>query len=45
MFENVNGQTDGQRRTTDPLVFYKLTGEPSAQVSSLLCLSKNYCIK
>ena len=31
MFENVNERTDG--RTPDPLVYYKLTGEPSAQVS------------
>ena len=40
MFENVNGRrtddgrTDGRRRRTpDPWVSYKLTGEPSAQVS------------
>ena len=38
MFENVNrrtddGRTDGRRRTPDPWVSYKLTGEPSAQVS------------
>ena len=32
VFENVNGRTtDG--RTPDPWVSYKLTGEPSAQVS------------
>ena len=31
MFENVNGRMDG--RTADPWVSYKLTGEPSAQVS------------
>ena len=35
MFENVDGRTtDGRRRRTpDPWVSYKLTGEPSAQVS------------
>ena len=34
MFENVNGRTDEGRRTdAGPLVSYKLTGEPSAQVS------------
>ena len=32
MFENVNGRTD-DGRTPDPWVSYKLTGEPSAQVS------------
>ena len=31
MFENVNGRR--RRRTPDPWVPYKLTGEPSAQVS------------
>ena len=37
MFENVDGRTDDgrwkHRRTPDPWVSYKLTGEPSAQVS------------
>ena len=39
MFENVNERTDdgrtdnGRRRTPDPWVSYKLTSEPSAQVS------------
>ena len=35
MFEIVNGRqtTDDRRRTPDPRVSYKLTGEPSAQVS------------
>ena len=34
MIENVDGQTDGRRRRTqDPWVSYKLTGEPSAQMS------------
>ena len=36
MFENVNGRTtDGQKdgQTPDPLVSYKLTGEPLAPVS------------
>ena len=33
-FENVNGRTDNDNgRTPDPWVSYKLTGEPSAQVS------------
>ena len=31
-FENVDGRTDG-RRTTDACLYYKLTYEPSAQVS------------
>ena len=37
MFENVNGRTTGGR-TPDPWVSYKLTGEPSAQVSSNTCV-------
>ena len=35
-FENVDGRTDGQTtdgRTTDDCLYYKLTYEPSAQVS------------
>ena len=31
-FENVDGQTD-DGRTTDACIYYKLTYEPSAQVS------------
>ena len=31
-FENVNGRTD-DGRTTDTFIYYKLTYEPSAQVS------------
>ena len=31
-FENVDGRTDG-RRTPDACIYYKLTFEPSAQVS------------
>ena len=34
MFENVNRRTtDGRRTAPDQWVSYKLTGEPSAQVS------------
>ena len=35
-FENVDRRTDGQTtdgRTTDTFIYYKLTNEPSAQVS------------
>ena len=32
-FENVNGRTDDDGRTPDQWVSYKLTSEPSAQVS------------
>ena len=33
MFENVDGRATEDGRTPDPWVSYKLTGEPSAQVS------------
>ena len=32
--------TDGRRRTPDPWVSYKLTGEPSAQVSFKALIAK-----
>ena len=35
-FENVDGRTDGRTtdgRTTDACIYYKLTCEPTAQVS------------
>ena len=35
MFENVNGRRTDGRRTPDPWVSYKLTGETSAQVEFL----------
>ena len=32
-FENVDGRTTDGRRTPDAFIYYKLTYEPSAQVS------------
>ena len=47
MFENVDGRTtdtdDG--RTPDPWVSYKLTGEPSAQVSSKYTWVNLLCVR
>ena len=33
LFENVDGQPTDKGRTTDACLYYKLTYEPSAQVS------------